>query len=132
MIDHLSLRVRDYDRAKAFYRAALAPLGYTMLVELTAEQTPSPAVKRSCCFSDRDTPELWLNEVALPTPTHVAFAASKRAQVDAFHAAALAAGGSDHGAPGVRAAPYPAGYYAAFVIDPEGYNIEVVCRKEQP
>lgn len=132
MIDHLSLRVRNYELAKKFYTAALEPLGYELLGELTAEQTPNPAVKRACCFGEQDTPELWIDEVEQPMPTHVAFVAKTHAAVDAFHAAALAAGGTDHGAPGLRSAPYPPGYYAAFVVDPDGYNIEAVCRTEPP
>jgi catechol 2,3-dioxygenase-like lactoylglutathione lyase family enzyme len=132
MIDHLSLLVSDYERAKNFYAAALRPIGYTLVAELARTETPNPAVGRSCCFSDRDTPELWLNEVARVIPWHLAFGVNRRALVDAFHAAALSAGGTDNGAPAERAAPFPAGYYAAFVIDPEGYNLEVVCRKEAP
>jgi DNA gyrase inhibitor GyrI/catechol 2,3-dioxygenase-like lactoylglutathione lyase family enzyme len=131
MIDHLSLAVTDYERARAFYSAALRPLGYVMLLELARSETPNSAVGRSCCFGDRGLPELWLNEVERVLPIHLAFRTERRAVVDAFHAAALAAGGTDHGAPGVRPAPYPEGYYAAFVLDPGGHNIEVVCRQER-
>jgi catechol 2,3-dioxygenase-like lactoylglutathione lyase family enzyme len=130
MIDHLSLLVSDYARAKDFYTAALKPLGYVLVAELASSETPNPRVGRSCCLGDREIPELWLNEVEHVTPTHLAFRVTERGLVDAFHAAALAAGGIDNGGPGERPPPYPPGYYAAFVTDPDGYNIEVVCRGE--
>lgn len=115
MIDHVSIGVRDIARAKAFYDAALAPLGY------------------ACVFDyGRDAPAFWISAAARPVPAdtgsglHVCFAAPTREGVDAFHAAALAAGGGDNGAPGLRA-DYGPDYYAAYIVDPEGYRIEACC-----
>ena len=116
MLDHVSLRVQDFPRALAFYKAALAPIGYAVAME----------VPGGAGLGEPGKPDLWISLTEkLPHPTHLAFRTS-RARVDAFHAAALAAGGTDNGAPGVRADYHPH-YYAAFVIDPEGNNIEVVC-----
>ncbi len=118
MLDHISLRVQDYPRALAFYRAALAPLGYRVMMEF-----PQAAGLGA------DKPDIWIGSSAQAiTPTHIALAADREA-VDAFHAAALAAGGSDNGPPGLRAEYHPH-YYAAFVFDPEGNNIEVVCHAD--
>jgi len=126
MIDHYTLLVRDYARSKAFYAAALEPLGYGLVMELTRAQVPSLGVPATCGFG-AGKPDLWLaptdGEIA---STHLAFTAKSRAAVDAFHAAALAAGATDNGPPGVRAHYHP-GYYGAFVIDPDGYNVEAVC-----
>lgn len=126
MIDHYTLLVRDYARSKAFYAAALESLGYGLVMELTREQVPSLGVPATCGFG-ADAPKLWLapNEGEI-APTHIAFTAKSRAEVDAFHAAALAAGATDNGPPGVRAHYHPS-YYGAFVLDPDGYNIEAVC-----
>ena len=118
MIDHVSLRVQDLPRAVAFYRAALAPLGYDVLMEFPL----------GVGMGTRK-PLLWITQAQqTPSPTHVAFA-SERMRIDAFHAAALAAGGTDNGAPGVRADYHPH-YYAAYIHDPEGNNIEVVCHDD--
>jgi catechol 2,3-dioxygenase-like lactoylglutathione lyase family enzyme len=115
MIDHLSLRVQDHPRAVAFYQAALAPLGYKVMMEYPGATGLGAGM-----------PDFWLMTTEQPlNPTHLAFSAT-RAAVDAFHFAALAAGGSDNGSPGLRADYHPH-YYAAFVRDPEGNNIEVVC-----
>ena len=115
MLDHISLRVQDHSRAVAFYRAALAPLGYRVLMEY-----PGAAGLGA------DMPDFWLMTTEQPlNPTHIAFSAD-RVTVDAFHAAALGAGGSDNGPPGLRADYHPH-YYSAFVRDPEGNNVEVVC-----
>lgn len=103
--------------------AALAPLGIALLVELTAEQTGG----RAHAGFGSERPFLWLGSSAqTPGTTHVALTASDRASVDAFHHAALAAGGRDHGAPGLRP-HYHASYYSAFVLDPDGNNCEAVC-----
>jgi catechol 2,3-dioxygenase-like lactoylglutathione lyase family enzyme len=119
MLDHVSLRVRDFDRALAFYRAALAPLGY-----LTVMEYPGVAG-----LGEPGKPDLWLTTTETDlNPTHLAFAAD-RAQVDAFHEAALTAGGTDNGPPGVRTDYHPH-YYAAFILDPEGNNVEVVCQAD--
>ena len=118
MLDHISLRVQDHSRAVAFYRAALAPLGYRVLMEF-----PNAAGLGA------GMPDFWLMATEQPlNTTHVAFSAD-RAAVDAFHSAALAAGGTDNGPPGLRADYHPH-YYAAFVRDPEGNNVEVVCHAD--
>jgi catechol 2,3-dioxygenase-like lactoylglutathione lyase family enzyme len=115
MLDHISLRVQDHSRAVAFYRAALAPLGYQVMMEFPGAAGLGAGM-----------PDFWLMATDQPlNPTHVAFSAD-RATVDAFHAAALAAGGTDNGPPGLRADYHPH-YYGAFVRDPEGNNVEVVC-----
>jgi catechol 2,3-dioxygenase-like lactoylglutathione lyase family enzyme len=118
MLDHVSLHVEDLPRALAFYRAALAPIGYTVAIEF-----PNAAG-----LGESGKLDLWLAATDKPIrPLHIAFR-STREQVDAFHGAALAAGGTDNGAPGLRADYHPH-YYAAYVIDPEGNNIEVVCHE---
>jgi predicted lactoylglutathione lyase len=115
MIDHVSLRVQDFERAVAFYRAALAPIGYEVVMEFSGAAGLGAGGK----------PDFWIMQSDPPIhATHVAFA-SERALVDAFHAAAVAAGGSDNGAPGLRPEYHPH-YYGAFVFDPEGNNVEVV------
>jgi catechol 2,3-dioxygenase-like lactoylglutathione lyase family enzyme len=125
MIDHIGFPVSDYDRSKAFYGAALAPLGYALIMEFGADQTESghPAAG----FGRDGKPDFWVGgEGGLNGRLHVAFAAADRATVDKFHQAALAAGGADHGAPGLRP-HYHRNYYGAFVLDPDGHNIEAVC-----
>jgi catechol 2,3-dioxygenase-like lactoylglutathione lyase family enzyme len=118
MIDHLSLRVQDHPRAVAFYQAALAPLGYKVMMEFPGATGLGAGM-----------PDFWLMATDQPSsPTHLAFSAARDA-VEAFHAAALAAGGTDNGAPGLRADYHPH-YYAAYVRDPEGNNIEVVCHAD--
>jgi catechol 2,3-dioxygenase-like lactoylglutathione lyase family enzyme len=124
IIDHVSLNVTDYGRSKAFYAQALAPLGITLVMEF------GPAAGFG-----RGKPELWIGgakadfqteeQVEIITPIHVCLRARSRAEVDAFHVAALAAGGRDNGAPGIRAHYHPA-YYGAFVLDPDGHNLEAV------
>jgi catechol 2,3-dioxygenase-like lactoylglutathione lyase family enzyme len=116
MIDHVGLRVSDYARSRKFFESALAPLGYTLLVEFGGA---------AAGFGEKGKPDFWI--AAGPTaPVHVALASRDRAGVDAFHRAALAAGGRDNGAPGPRP-QYHASYYGAFVLDPDGNNIEAVC-----
>jgi catechol 2,3-dioxygenase-like lactoylglutathione lyase family enzyme len=115
-IDHVKLPVSDLDASRAFYAAALAPLGYRLVFE--DESVVAFLVggdEEPFALARRDAPSV---------PTHVAFTASSTAEVDAFHAAAVAAGGGDNGAPGER--PYGRYYYAAFVLDPDGHNIEAV------
>lgn len=127
MIDHYTLVVRDYEAAKAFYLAALQPLGYALVMELTRDAIPSLPCEKTCGLGVGGKPDLWIRPAdGGVAPTHVAFRAESRAIVDAFHAAALAAGGRDHGAPGVREHYHPS-YYGAFVLDPDGYNVEAVC-----
>ena len=118
MIDHVSIKVKDVEQAKAFYEAALAPLGYARGIEYPGGMQ---------LLVEGEPGDVWvapLPEGAEAVPTHVALRAADAAAVDAFYEAALAAGGTDNGAPGPR--DYHPGYYAAFVYDPEGNNIEAV------
>jgi len=126
MIDHVGFPVTDHERSKAFYLKALAPLGYTLVMEV--DQTENGF--RAAGFGAGQKPDFWIGgEGGINGVLHVAIAAKDRATVDAFHIAAIAAGGKDNGAPGLRP-HYHAGYYGAFVTDPDGHNIEAVCHKE--
>jgi len=115
MIAHTSLAVSDYQQAKAFYCKALAPLGYSNNMEYG----------EASGFNDGKNTDFWIGKKDTVVPGHVAFEAKDAAQVQAFHKAALAAGASDNGGPGYRKDYWP-GYYAAFVYDPDGHNIEAV------
>ncbi len=122
MIDHITIGVADFARSTAFYDKVLAPLGVTRLFDVPEEN--SDGVKVTGYGDDR--PWFWLAEENATTGLlHVAFQATSRADVDAFHEAAMSAGGADNGPPGLREQYHP-GYYAAFVIDPDGHNIEAV------
>ncbi len=124
MIDHLGFAVSDLEKAKMFYLAALKPLGIDILIEVTSEQTGGEA---HIGFGANRKPFFWIGTgKAIDGPVHIAFDAPDRATVDAFHAAALAAGGRDNGPPGIRAHYHP-NYYGAFVFDLDGHNIEAVC-----
>ncbi len=124
MLDHVSFAVADFARSKAFYETALAPLGITLLMEITPEQSGSGA---QAGFGAAGKAFFWIGAGnRLQGNLHVAFAAKDRATVDAFYKSALAAGGRDNGAPGIRAHYHP-NYYGAFVLDPDGHNIEAVC-----
>lgn len=124
MIDHLGLAVRDIDRAKAFYLRALEPLGIGVIIEVTAEQTGGDA---HIGFGSAGKPYFWIGGgKPVEGPVHIAFTAPNRAAVDAFHHAALTAGGADNSAPGIRA-HYHANYYGAFALDLDGHNVEAVC-----
>ena len=117
MIDHLGITVSNLARSKQFYTAALAPLGYEIIMEMPEFAGLGQAGK----------PDFWIAESATPpSAVHVALLAPDRATVDAFYQAAMAAGGSDNGAPGPRTIYHP-NYYGAFVLDPDGHNIEAVC-----
>lgn len=123
MIDHIGFPVSDYERAKAFYHAALAPLDYVLVLEVRQSENDAPAAG----FGANGKPDFWIGgEGGLDKPLHVAILAKNRAAVDAFYQAAIAAGGRDNGAPGIRAHYHP-DYYGAFVLDPDGHNIEAVC-----
>ena len=123
MIDHIGFPVSDYARAKSFYEKALAPLGYTLIMEVRQDEQEAQAAG----FGANGKPDFWIGgEGGLNRPMHIAIAAKERATVDAFYKAALAAGGKDNGAPGIRAHYHP-NYYGAFVLDPDGHNIEAVC-----
>jgi catechol 2,3-dioxygenase-like lactoylglutathione lyase family enzyme len=120
VIDHVTVGVSDLARSRAFYTRALLPLGFSDLGGFGEE----PVV----FFGLEEASDFAISMVySTGAPVHVAFAADRREQVDAFHAAALAAGGRDNGAPGLRP-QYSDGYYAAFVIDPDGHNVEAVHR----
>lgn len=122
MIDHMTVLVSDFERSKAFYQKALAPLGYVVCVEFSGGELPMTV----CGLGVGGKPDLWLRatDVTL-APTHIALRAETMAQVDAFYVAAMAAGGRDHGAPGPRPEYHP-GYYGGFVLDPDGNNLEAV------
>ncbi len=132
MIDHIGLRVSDLARSTEFYLQALKPLGYGIAMEISAAATghggavgfgaPGPAAD-----FQSGKPSFWIGQgERVSGPLHVALVAPSRASVDAFHLAAIAAGGSDNGAPGLRP-HYHANYYGAFVLDLDGNNIEAVC-----
>jgi catechol 2,3-dioxygenase-like lactoylglutathione lyase family enzyme len=129
MIDHLGVTVSDFAAAKAFYDQAMAPLGASLLYLVPEEYTGGAKVGGY----GRDRPVFWLHAGRNKPGAHqhVAFTARSRAEVDAFHAAALAAGGRDNGQPGLRP-HYHANYYAAFVFDPDGHNVEAVCHAAEP
>jgi catechol 2,3-dioxygenase-like lactoylglutathione lyase family enzyme len=123
VLDHISVTASDLARSKAFYDAALAPLGIQVLWPSDPD-----AIAYGYGHTGTQKPYFWLAEGGRTTDRlHVAFAATTRAAVDAFYQAALSAGGRDNGPPGPRA-QYTPGYYAAFVLDPDGLNIEAVCR----
>lgn len=124
MIDHTGVAISDPKKSRHFYEQALAPLGYKMLMEVPSEFTGGKVVLG---FGVPPKPDFWVNEGTPQKPhIHIAFVAASNAEVDAFYKAALAAGGRDNGAPGPRP-HYSAGYYGAFVFDPDGHNIEAVC-----
>jgi catechol 2,3-dioxygenase-like lactoylglutathione lyase family enzyme len=129
MIDHVGLAVSDIAASKAFYEAALAPLGITLLMTVPPEVTESGGTALG--FGKDNKPFFWIGDnERVGQGTHIAFAVDSRAEVDAFHRAALAAGGTDHGAPGIRAHYHP-NYYGAFVLDPDGLNVEAVCHRPE-
>ena len=125
MLDHIGVTVRDYEASKAFYVKALAPLGIGVVMELTAEETGGYV---GVGIGSGGKPYFWVSPGDPRGPSHLAFTADRRAQVDEFHRAALAAGAKDNGAPGLRP-HYHASYYGAFVIDPNGINLEAVCHR---
>jgi catechol 2,3-dioxygenase-like lactoylglutathione lyase family enzyme len=122
-LDHVGFAVADYHRSKGFYEKALAPLGMTLLMEFS---------EASAGFGKRDggRPSFFIEAHGAPVRgrLHIALRATDRAQVDAFHAAALEAGGIDNGTPGVRAVYHP-DYYGGYVLDPDGNNIEAMCHE---
>jgi catechol 2,3-dioxygenase-like lactoylglutathione lyase family enzyme len=122
MLDHIGIAVSDYAQSKQFYIHALSPLGIDVVMEVTAEQTGGDP---GCGFGSGGKPYLWISPGTV-AHVHVAFTAQTRRDVDSFYKLALAAGGRDNGAPGLRP-HYHANYYGAFVLDPDGHNIEAVC-----
>jgi len=123
-IDHIGLSVSDFEAAKVFYTAALAPLRMSVVMEFGKDVTGDQPVAG---LGADGKPCFWISGGGKTSPhTHVAIRAESRAQVDAFHAAAIAAGGTDNGPPGIRAMYHP-DYYGAFVLDADGHNIEACC-----
>ena len=124
MLDHVGLNVSDYEVSKAFYLRALAPLGIGAVMEL--------AEWKSLGLGHDQKPYLWIHERGEPsTSTHIALAVPDVETVDAFYEAAVAAGGTDNGPPGLRPRYHPH-YYGAFVLDPDGNNVEAVCHRARP
>jgi len=124
MIDHTGVTVSDFERSKRFYTDALKPIGYGLLMELSAEVTGDVPVAG---FGEPPKPDFWISPGMPNKPhVHVAFRVASRKMVDTFYAAAIGAGGRDNGKPGPRP-HYHENYYGAFVLDPDGHNIEVVC-----
>ncbi len=117
MLDHVGVPVSDFERSKRFYAQALSSLGYELIMEPSAS---------TAGFGRRGKPDFWISQGQTGQAFHIAFAADDGATVDAFYGAAMAAGGRDNGGPGLRP-HYHANYYGAFVLDPDGNNIEVVC-----
>ena len=127
MLDHIGFPVSDFARSVAFYDAVLAPLGARRLMEVTAEMTGGAAH----AGYGVQKPDFWIGMGdAVKGRLHVAFSAESRAAVDAFYAAAMAEGATDNGPPGLRPHYHP-NYYGAFVLDPDGHNIEAVCHKPE-
>jgi catechol 2,3-dioxygenase-like lactoylglutathione lyase family enzyme len=121
VIDHVGFAVADYERSKAFYEKSLAPLGVTLLMEFAGA---------AAGFGKSARPSFFIEAHGEPVRgrLHIALRAESRAQVDAFHAAAIEAGGTDNGAPGVRET-YHRDYYGGYVLDPDGNNLEAVCHQ---
>ena len=127
IIDHTSLSVADFEAMLAFYEKALAPIGITVIMRFGKDITGNVEV----AGLGREKPFLWIADGGKTTPhIHLAIRADSRAEVDAFYQAAIAAGGKDNGGPGLRKHYHP-NYYGAFVIDPEGHNLEAVCHKAE-
>jgi catechol 2,3-dioxygenase-like lactoylglutathione lyase family enzyme len=131
MIDHLSTYATDYDATKAFYEAALAPMGYSLQTEMVTTWDEAFPTRRICAFGPPGRSVYWISEVTeAASPRHVAFEAKDHSSVAAFYEAALKAGGKDNGGPGPRPI-YHEHYFGAFVLDPDGNNIEAVCHTPQ-
>lgn len=129
MLDHIGIAISDIVRSDAFYAAALAPLGIAKIFEYGPDKTDSGGT--AIGFGKDGMPFFWIGDKErVGEGTHVAFAAPNRATVDAFYHAAIAAGGTDHGAPGLRPKYHPS-YYGAFVLDPDGVNVEAVCHRPE-
>ncbi len=129
MIDHLNLAVSDIDKSSAFYTAALGSIGIDELLSIGSNRTESGG--RMVGYGTGKKPFFWiLDNKRVGESTHVAFAVDTRAEVEAFYEAALGAGGTDNGAPGLRP-QYHENYYGAFVLDPDGINVEAVCHNPE-
>ena len=124
MLDHVGFPVSEFARSRSFYAAALAPLGYAPVMDVTKEETGG---YEGTGFGANGKPSFWIGSgKALQGSVHIAFVAASRADVDRFYAAAIKAGGRDHGRPGLREHYHP-NYYGAFVLDPDGHKIEACC-----
>ncbi len=124
MLDHIGLSVIDFAHSKAFYERVLAPLGYGLVMEVSAAETGGGA---GAGFGPKGRPQFWIGTGGpIKGQVHIAFAAKDRAAVRAFYDAALKAGAKDNGPPGLRPHYHP-NYYGAFVLDPDGHNVEAVC-----
>jgi catechol 2,3-dioxygenase-like lactoylglutathione lyase family enzyme len=121
VLDHVGINVSDYARSREFYELALEPLGFSLLME------PAPTTGG---FGREGKPWFWISAEREPTTenVHVCFTAPDRATVDAFHRAGLAAGGTDNGPPGIRELYHPT-YYGAYILDPDGNNVEAACHR---
>jgi len=123
VIDHITIGVSELERSYEFYRRALLPLGFS---QIGAERNEGREIE----FGLEEAADFAISTIyGTGSPIHVAFAADRREQVDAFHAAGVAAGGRDNGAPGLRP-EYSESYYGAFLLDPDGHNVEAVCHGE--
>ena len=132
MIDHIGIAVSDFARSKTFYTIALGPIGYQLLLEFPAAVT---GVTDVAGFGELSKPDFWISLATPDKPAHqpsihIAFRVARRAQVDAFYQAAIGAGGRDNGGPGLRPHYHP-NYYGAFVLDPDGHNVEAVCHEPE-
>ena len=124
MIDHMGINVTNLEKAKLFYQKTLAPLGYEVLAEYPASVTGNVAVVG---LGVKPKPDFWITQGSTgKPPLHVAFRAKTKIEVDEFYKEAISAGGKDNGRPGLRP-HYHANYYGAFILDPDGNNIEAVC-----
>lgn len=129
MIDHMGISVSDYAKSKAFYDAVMPTIGAARCMEVTAEETGG--TYEGAGYGVGGKPSFWIGiGGALQGRLHVAFAAPDRASVDAFYGAAMKAGATDNGPPGIRAHYHP-NYYGAFVLDPDGHNVEAVCHRPE-
>lgn len=126
ILDHVEFAVRDAEVSRTFYEQALAPLNILRIITVGPERTRTGGTRHG--FGKDGYPRLWIHDNELPgAGSHIAFATDDRSVVDAFHQAALQAGGIDNGPPGIRSHYHPQ-YYAAYVLDPDGINVEVVCQ----
>lgn len=126
MIDHTGIIVSDIKTSKAFYEKALTPIGYALILELPASVTGHADVAG---FGEPPKPDFWISGgTPNKPPVHIAFRVASRAKVEAFYKAAMEAGGTENGPPGLRPHYHP-NYYGAFVLDPDGHNIEAVCHE---
>jgi catechol 2,3-dioxygenase-like lactoylglutathione lyase family enzyme len=125
-IDHIGVGVSDISHAQTFYASVLSPLGITLLMSIQAEPQGAKPIRLG--FGSCGKPFLWLHDAPSPSQgAHIALIAESRVAVDAFHAAAIAAGAQDNGAPGIRSQYHP-NYYAAYALAPDGVNLEAVCQ----